>query len=90
MIPLGSADDEFEDALQEHFRGGIDVVLDYLWKKVLSGLSSREQRQERKRYPSVSPYRFRERPKYYAARRSASNPARRIGHCNENRSALGN
>jgi NADPH:quinone reductase-like Zn-dependent oxidoreductase len=30
-IPLGSTDDEFEDALQEQFHGGIDVVLDYLW-----------------------------------------------------------
>jgi NADPH:quinone reductase-like Zn-dependent oxidoreductase len=30
-IPLESMDDEFEDALQEQFRGGIDVVLDYLW-----------------------------------------------------------
>ncbi len=30
-IPLGSAGDEFEDALQEQFHGGIDVVLDYLW-----------------------------------------------------------
>jgi len=30
-IPLGSTGDEFEDALQEQFRGGIDVVLDYLW-----------------------------------------------------------
>lgn len=34
-IPLGSlnsqGDDEFEDALQAQFRGGIDVVLDYLW-----------------------------------------------------------
>jgi NADPH:quinone reductase-like Zn-dependent oxidoreductase len=34
-IPLGSAngqgDDEFEDALQAQFHGGIDVVLDYLW-----------------------------------------------------------
>jgi len=31
-IPLGAADDEFEDALREQFGGdGIDVVLDYLW-----------------------------------------------------------
>jgi NADPH:quinone reductase-like Zn-dependent oxidoreductase len=34
-IPLGSAnsqgEDEFEDALQAQFLGGIDVVLDYLW-----------------------------------------------------------
>ncbi len=34
-IPLGSlnsqGDDEFQDALQAQFRGGIDVVLDYLW-----------------------------------------------------------
>jgi NADPH:quinone reductase-like Zn-dependent oxidoreductase len=30
-IPLGEADDAFEQALQEQFRGGIDVVLDYLW-----------------------------------------------------------
>lgn len=30
-IPLGSGDGEFEDALQEQFRSGIDVVLDYLW-----------------------------------------------------------
>jgi NADPH:quinone reductase-like Zn-dependent oxidoreductase len=31
-IPLGDCGDEFEDALQEQFRGdGIDIVLDYLW-----------------------------------------------------------
>lgn len=31
-IPLGDADDAFEDALKEQFGGeGIDVVLDYLW-----------------------------------------------------------
>lgn len=31
-IPLDDAGDEFENALQEQFRGdGIDVVLDYLW-----------------------------------------------------------
>ncbi len=30
-IPLGSVDEEFEDALQQEFQGGIDVVLDYLW-----------------------------------------------------------
>lgn len=30
-IPLGSTGDEFEDALQKQFQGGIDVVLDYLW-----------------------------------------------------------
>jgi NADPH:quinone reductase-like Zn-dependent oxidoreductase len=30
-IPLGSTDDEFEDALQEQFHSGVDVVLDYLW-----------------------------------------------------------
>ncbi len=31
-IPLGDADDVFEDALKEQFSGdGIDVVLDYLW-----------------------------------------------------------
>jgi NADPH:quinone reductase-like Zn-dependent oxidoreductase len=30
-IPLGSVGDEFEDALQEQFREGVDVVVDYLW-----------------------------------------------------------
>jgi len=30
-IPLGYTGDEFEEALQEQFHGGIDVVLDYLW-----------------------------------------------------------
>ena len=30
-IPLGATDDTFEDALQEQFRIGIDVVVDYLW-----------------------------------------------------------
>jgi NADPH:quinone reductase-like Zn-dependent oxidoreductase len=30
-IPLGSLGDEFEDALQEQFHEGVDVVLDYLW-----------------------------------------------------------
>jgi len=31
IIPLGSSDDEFEDALQTQFQAGIDIVLDYLW-----------------------------------------------------------
>jgi NADPH:quinone reductase-like Zn-dependent oxidoreductase len=30
-IPLGSTDDAFEEALQEQFRTGIDVIVDYLW-----------------------------------------------------------
>jgi NADPH:quinone reductase-like Zn-dependent oxidoreductase len=30
-IPLGATDDTFEQALQEQFRAGIDVVVDYLW-----------------------------------------------------------
>lgn len=30
-IPLGSVGDEFEEALEVEFQGGIDVVLDYLW-----------------------------------------------------------
>lgn len=30
-IPLGATDDAFEEALQEQFRTGIDVVVDYLW-----------------------------------------------------------
>jgi len=30
-IPIGAADDAFEDALKDQFHGGIDVVLDYLW-----------------------------------------------------------
>jgi NADPH:quinone reductase-like Zn-dependent oxidoreductase len=31
MIPLGASDDAFEDALQEQFRTGVDVIVDYLW-----------------------------------------------------------
>lgn len=30
-IPLGAADDAFEEALQEQFHTGIDVIVDYLW-----------------------------------------------------------
>lgn len=30
-IPLGATDDAFEEALQEQFHAGIDVIADYLW-----------------------------------------------------------
>ena len=30
-VPLGAVGDDFEQALQEQFQSGIDIVLDYLW-----------------------------------------------------------
>jgi NADPH:quinone reductase-like Zn-dependent oxidoreductase len=31
VLPIGDADDAFEEVLKEQFADGIDVVLDYLW-----------------------------------------------------------
>lgn len=72
-IPLESINDDFENALQEQFRSGVDVVLDYLWgesaERVIVAAAKAGQEGLRIRFVQ---YWLRERPEYYLAERGAS------------------